>query len=407
VRRRLIAYSARFAALGFGLLLAELLFRLAGVAYPAWDRPTKGLREWGVPHAEGWAVGETRMYVKLNAEGARDVDHGVAKPADAFRIVVVGDSYAAAFEVEMEEAFWSVMERELATCPALAGRAVEAINISKRGYGTVEELLALRHFGFKYDPDYVVLAFLTGNDFRNNSKALKSGDRPYLVRDGDTLVLDESYAESAKFKRWTGWQGDLWYGLLRHSRFLQVARHARRQIKSILDAGDSAEIVEGGQLGLDDAIYLETDDPAWTSAWQTTEDAIRLMRNDVRSSGSEFFLMTLSNGIQVNPDRTKRDAYEARIGADDLLRPDRRLEVFAAGEQIPSLMMAPALLRWAESNDTCVHGFREPWLCQGHWNAQGHRVAGEELARALCDRVSVSRERNDVDTNPEPDASRP
>lgn len=387
MRSRFIAFGGRFVALGFGLLVAELLLRLAGVSYPAWDRPTKGLREWGVPHAEGWAVGETHVYVRLNAEGIRDVDHVVAKPLDTYRVLVVGDSYAAAFEVELEEAFWSVMERSLATCPALGDRNVEVINISKRGYGTVEELLALRQFGFKYDPDHVVLAFLTGNDFRNNSRALKAADRPYFDRDEDSLRLDESYAESAKFKRWTGWQGDLWYGLLRHSRFLQSIREARRQIKAILARNDTQAAIEGGQLGLDDAIYLEMDDPAWRSAWQTTEDVIRLMRDEVHASGSEFMLMTLSNGIQVHPDRSERDAYAARIGSTDLLLPDRKLARFAEREQIPSLMMAPVLRRWAEKNETCVHGFQEPWLCQGHWNVDGHRVAGQELARALCDRI--------------------
>lgn len=387
MQSRVTIYGARFAALALGLLVVELFLRLAGVSYPTWHRPTEGLPEWGVPHAEGWAVGETRMYVKLNAEGIRDVDHAVAKPAEAFRIVVVGDSYAAAFEVEMKEAFWSVMERELARCPALRARTVEVINISKRGYGTVEELLALRRFGFKYDPDYVVLAFLTGNDFRNNSRALKASARPYFDRDGESLRLDESYAESAGFRRWTGWQGDLWYGLLRHSRFLQTIRQARRQIKAILDARETKAAIEGGPLGQDDEIYLDTNDPAWHSAWQTTEDVIRLMRDEVHASGSEFMLMTLSNGIQVNPNRSERDAYAARIGSNDLFLPDRRLSEFAASELIPSLMMAPILRRWAEANEACVHGFQEPWLCQGHWNVDGHRVAGQELARALCNRI--------------------
>ncbi len=384
MRKRFLTYGARFAALALGLLLAELILRVGGVAYPTWTRPTPGLREWGVPRAEGWAVNETRVYVRLNNEGIHDVDHAVEKQSDAFRIVVVGDSYAAAFEVERKQAFWSVMERELKRCAPLANHRVEAINISNRGFGTIEELLALRRFGFKYQPDYVVLAFLTGNDFRNNSKALKMSKRPYFYRDGDTLRLDESYAESASFVRWTGWQGDLWYGLVRHSRFLQSIRHVRRQIKTILEARNVKAAVEGGQLGLDDEIYLETIEPAWQSAWQSTEDVIRLMRDEVRSSGSEFLLMTLSNGVQVDPDRAKRSAYASRIGATDLFLPDRRMAEFAEREGISSLMLAPALRRWAEENDTCVHGFEGPSWCQGHWNADGHRIAGQELARTLC-----------------------
>jgi len=63
--------------IAFGILVAELMLRLAGVSYPAFHREVEGLREWGIPHAEGWATGETRNWVKLNAEGARDRDHAV------------------------------------------------------------------------------------------------------------------------------------------------------------------------------------------------------------------------------------------------------------------------------------------------------------------------------------------
>jgi hypothetical protein len=339
------------------------------------------------------------MYVKLNAEGARDRDHAVEKDEQAFRVVVVGDSYAAGFEVELEQTFWSVMERELEACPALDGRSPEVINISKRGYGSAEELLALRQFGFKYAPDWVVLAFLTDNDFRNNSRALKDSNRPYFVREGGALVLDESYADSASFRRWSGWQGDLWYGVLRHSRLAQLIRHTRRQIKVFAemaalqeaaeargDAGEHGE-GEGGRIGLDDEIYLDPTDPAWRLAWQATEDIIVLMRDEVVEAGASFLLMTLSNAIQVNPAPQVRSAYEERIGSTDLLLPDRRLEAFAADARIPMLSVAAELRAWAEANDTCVHGFQEPWLRQGHWNVEGHRLAGEALARDLCARL--------------------
>jgi hypothetical protein len=387
------------ASIGLALLFIEVLLRLASIAYPAFDRPTKGLREWGVPHAEGWATGEVSTWVRLNAEGARDRDHTEAKPANTIRIVVVGDSYAAAFQVAMRDTFWAVAERELGDCPGLGERTVEMINISKNGYGTTEELLALRRFGWKYEPDWVVLAFLTGNDFRNNSKALKDSDRPYFVLDegSDELRLDDSYAQKKSFERWTGWPGDLWYGSVRASRILQLARHLRRQIKVRIEmANETAERApneertEGTELGLDEAVYLEPRDPAWQSAWQTTEAVIRLMHRETRVAGADFLLMTLSNAIQVNPDAALRDAYAERIGATDLFLPDRRLRRLGDAAHFPVLTLAPMLRAWAEERETCVHGFDDPWICQGHWNEHGHRVAGEQLARRLCQEMTAS-----------------
>lgn len=372
-------------ALLLGLLLVEGLLRLAQVAYPAFDRPTPGLRQWGIPKAEGWAVGETRTWVKLNAQGARDVDHEIAKPQDTLRIVVVGDSYTDAFEVEREQAFPAVAERRLGECPALGGRSVEMINLGRRGYGTTEELLALRRFGFVYDPDWVVLAFLTGNDFRNNARALRDSDRPYHVYDGEgTLVLDESYMESADFRRRTGWRGDLWYGLLDRSRLFQLLRHLARRIEGLIESAAREPEGAGFEPGLDDRVYLEPDDPAWRSAWRVTEGVIRKMHDEVRAHDARFLLLTLSNAIQVHPDRELRERHRRRVGAKDLFYPDRRLRAFAKEEGIEALVLAPELREWTERNETCIHGFEGPWLCRGHWNALGHRLAGERLAERLC-----------------------
>lgn len=377
--------GARALALLLGLLLVEGLLRLAQVAYPAFERPAPGLWQWGVPNAEGWAVGETRTWVKLNAQGARDVDHEIAKPEDTLRIVVVGDSYTDAFEVEREQAFPAVAERRLTECPALAGRSVEIINLGRRGYGTTEELLALRRFGFAYDPDWVVLAFLTGNDFRNNSRALRDSDRPYHVYDADDrLVLDESYLDSADFQRWTGWRGDLWYGLLDRSRLVQLLRHISRRIEGLIESAARESEGDHFEPGLDHQVYLEPEDEAWRSAWRVTEGVIRKMHQEVREHGARFLLVTLSNAIQVHPDAELRERHRRQIGATDLFYPDRRLRSFAEQAGIEALVLAPELREWAERNETCVHGFQEPWLCRGHWNALGHRLAGERLAERIC-----------------------
>ena len=84
--------------------------------------------------------------------------------------------------------------------------------------------------------------------------------------------------------------------------------------------------------------------------------------------------------------------FLSRLTGDptDLFLPDRRMHAWAAGEGIESFALAPELRRWAEANDTCVHGFGAPYECQGHWNETGHRLAGEALARELCARISDS-----------------
>ena len=126
----------------------------------------------------------------------RDREHDIAKPPGVLRVAVLGDSYAEAMQLPMAQAFWAVLERELAGCGALDGRPVEVINFGVSGYGTAQELLTLRHDAWRYDPDLVVLAFLTGNDVRNNSRGLDGDpDRPYFVERDGRLVPDEGFRE--------------------------------------------------------------------------------------------------------------------------------------------------------------------------------------------------------------------
>src|SRR5438445_13415775 len=70
----------------------------------------------------------------------------------------------------------------------------EIINFGVSGYGTAQELQILRHRVWAYSPDMILLAFLTGNDIRNNSRALERDDRiPYFVHQGKDLVLDDRF----------------------------------------------------------------------------------------------------------------------------------------------------------------------------------------------------------------------
>ena len=104
-----------------GVLLAEVGLRVMGFrlgtdsAFQA--DPWCGVRH--VPGYRGWHTREGRSWIEINSHGCRDRPRTVAKPAGTFRIAVLGDSYAEAFQVDLDKTFWSVMEEQIAR--ALAG----------------------------------------------------------------------------------------------------------------------------------------------------------------------------------------------------------------------------------------------------------------------------------------------
>ena len=104
---------------------------------------------------------------------------------------MLGDSYAEALQVPIEETFWTLLPQHLARCGFAPGKQIEAINFGVSGYGTAQELLTLRHRAWDYAPDLVLVPFFPGNDVRNNSKALEPDKlRPFLGCLREALQLE-------------------------------------------------------------------------------------------------------------------------------------------------------------------------------------------------------------------------
>src|ERR1044071_5818088 len=142
-------------SLAVGLLIFEICLRAVGFTYPIFYEPDASRGYALRPGMQGWYRKEGEAFVRINSDGLRDREHTKEKPPETFRIAVVGDSYAEAFQVAQGAAFWSVMERRLQDCPSLGGRRVEVINFGVSGYGTAQELITLRERVWEYSPDVV------------------------------------------------------------------------------------------------------------------------------------------------------------------------------------------------------------------------------------------------------------
>ncbi len=375
------------------LAAAEAALRITGVSYPQWYIEDADLGGALRPGAQGRFDKEGRSWVEINSAGMRDRDHSVAKPPGVFRIAVLGDSFAEAMQVDRKQAFWAVLERRLRGCPALGGREPEVLNFGVSGYGTAQELITLRTRVWRYDPDLVLLAFFSGNDVRNNSRALNRGEQaPYFVLKDGRLVLDDSFRENLASLKAGGAARSLRSLLAaarNHLRLLQLFTQARvaveRRGDNLREAGSrGAGTVAGEEPGIDDEVFSPPRDERWRDAWSVTEALIVEMSNEVRAHGRQFRVVTLSTGIQVYPEPAVRRRFAEHVGSADLFYPDRRVAALCARERIPVITLAPAMAEWAEANGTFLHGFANAAMGFGHWNAAGNALAGELIAGQLC-----------------------
>lgn len=383
--------------LGVGLALAEVALRAVDFSY-YWSssRRPDPQRGWAPPPgAEGWQRFEGRALVRINQAGMRDQLRPVQKAPGIFRIAVLGDSFAEAVQVPIEQTFWFLLQDKLAGCDPYQGRKVEVLNFGVSGYSTAQELLTLRHRVWPYRPDLVLLAFFHGNDVVENSPALDRDPlRPYFVYRGDELVLDESYRQSTSYRLRTAWPGRLGFSLLDHSRLLQAVDRATDLLGmwySQWQAQREPVAARPKEPGVDTRVYQVPQDPRWQEAWRVTEGLIRKMHEEVNAHGAQFLVVTLSTGAQVHPDPWFREQFEGRLGVADLFYPDRRIHELGKRTGFRVINLAPGMQRLATVFGAWWHGFENSQPGIGHWNSAGHQVAATSIAEMLCGRETASK----------------
>ncbi len=376
------------------LAFAEVALRITGLGRPGlyvYD----AFRGWGLrPNAREWRGREGGSFVEVNRWGFRGPDRSIIKPPGAYRIAVLGDSFTEANQVDYAQTFCAVTERELRACQALSGRDVQVLDFAVDSYGTAQELITLEHQAEPFAPDAVVLAVFTGNDIRNNSVALE-GDRcrPFYVFKNGELEPGGPFIDSPSFRRGCRLRFESRrFAVLNvigsaHGVIMRVRRWFRRGPDSL----KPARVTDGAEeRGLDFAVYKPPASPVWQNAWKVTDGLLELANAETRRMGSRFFVLTLATPIQDTPDPAVLERIERRLGVPDLFYPDRHIKELGERDGFPVLNLAPTLERYAQTHHVYLHGFPNTRPGIGHWNAEGHRVAGELIANWLCENLTAS-----------------
>lgn len=384
-RVRTIAIGISSILLSFGLciLLLEIGLAIAQVNTKADSQFVPGIGAMHIPHAyyrntkEGFSEGY------FNSHGFRDYERSYAKPSDTFRILVLGDSFVEALQVPLENSFPALLEKKLNENHPLP--KFEVLNLGQSGFGTADEYLRYLNFGVKYDPDIVILAFLTGNDFRNNSRFLNVEEvGPYYVFDKDeNLVLDrtliDQYEKSLTLPQRV-------FQFIKRKSYLVNFISERLYLLSFQSRHLAFEhLGSGGALGeLEDTnIYSPVMSDRWKEALAITEALLSKFKNTIEENGQRFVLITLSNADQLDPEAQVH--LKKAFGIPfDFEQPDRIIEKFATRERIPYLKLMPVFRDYHVRTGKTLHGFggRE----SGHWNETGHWLAAKKIFEFLTEK---------------------
>lgn len=195
----LFVHIGRFAGQALVILVITVAVGEAAARWILDIRPlTPGDLVWDHHPWRGWAhrPGAEDTFVKLaarqriqiNSQGLREREIPHGREPGVARVLVLGDSNVAGFEVGLADVWTRVAEASLRD----QGVAVEFINAGTRGYGTDQSLLFLMDEGIKYSPD-LVLYFWNDNDLGDNVTVHRPfrlyGKGYYDLDDNGSLVL--------------------------------------------------------------------------------------------------------------------------------------------------------------------------------------------------------------------------
>jgi hypothetical protein len=369
-RKRTPSWQARLALVVVGLLLPllllEVVLRVAGAILPG-DYQTVSFAE---AHPEfgrrnkpgaGWKkTSEFTSWIEINSKGLRGAEIDYPKPAGEYRILVVGDSFTFAEQVNQQETFTQRLEDRLNA--ESSGPHYRVLNAGSNGWATANEAVYLTKEGVRFRPDLVIVALYVGNDVSDNYR------RVATVQNAVEADLALRGADSFDGPR----------RLLRKS-----------ELYSVFESGVLAKLPwwQGNGGGDDDDRRPPRAPSEAQEAWTITERLLDRMRDVSASQGARFMVMAIPTALEVaqrggsgvkETDEEDDDQDESggeKPGFEDM---HGTLGEIVARANLTSLdLLTP--FRRADNRTKERLYYRQ----NAHWTAAGHAVATDELYEFL------------------------
>ena len=386
--------------IALALLVLEAGVRLVSVAPPVepmpslWE-PHPYLGWYHVPNSGGlWysEYGEYQADVRINARGLRDREIGYDNPSDAYRILVLGDSFAEGLQVTLEETFVKQLETRLAD----GDRPVEVINGGVSGWGTDQEAIFFAVEGFRYQPELVLLLVFARNDIVNNYGPLEVArmeavQKPFFrLEEGELVVPPFPFEPPAEtesrpvpllgFSDWLRVRSSLYRLIMPYLRDIPVTRRALGPIGLL--GGLGVAMADEPDLAVTFKVYLSNPSPEWDEAWELTDALIRRLDEEVKSQGAQLVVVGISA-----PEQVYADLWAATFGTDSQFQethwdpeaPNRRLAAILDEADILHLDLMPVFQDAAARPEMPHLFFRHDF----HWSAAGHALAAQAVESYL------------------------
>ncbi len=337
---------------------AELLLRLF---YPQQLAVWYTTRDGMVIHPPNTTVYLTKFdqKVRFNSFGMRDREHTIEKAAGTFRILLLGDSFMEALQVSFEESFPHLLEERLQEA---LHQPVEVINAAVSGWGTDAQLTYLEGYGYKFQPDLILVAMTIHNDVLDNM-----AEQFHILADGKPL---EKPIQKMPFKE---------YALLKIKDFLASHSHLTQLLRKFKYRKTLPQAAKQLDYHLLQLVHKDNT-PRLNLGWEFTYQLFQSIQETGRTLGAETVVFLIPLSIQLYEEALTNflNIYEVSRDQIVLQKPQQMMQKFGKEAGIEIIDLWPAFYEWTKgAQKNSLH------VSDGHWNPQGHRIAADVVAQEL------------------------
>jgi hypothetical protein len=330
------------------------------------------------------------MAVRINEQGFRNRPIAVSKPADVYRILVLGDSYVFGWGLQQTQTFSALLEARL---NQTGSRNYEVINAGVPRYGTAQEWLLYKRWVKHLDPDLVILSFYVGNDILDNL-CENEDDLAYPnTRPSFTVVSDKLVPKSNGISLSAV---DAWRAAQEPSRWSLSNLHAWILVRECLQGivVNSPAMVKGSaRFGMHFKFRQPSMIRSWYRSdtakrgWEITQALLDALLKETRQQQNSLVLLILPSREQTVGSYTEL-VKTLGGGGQEILdfvetpdRPQRLLAGWAANRQVQVVDPLNPLKQAASSGTILVD--------DGHLNHRGNEVVADQIYRLLVTRDSA------------------
>jgi lysophospholipase L1-like esterase len=341
----------------------------------SWAEPDSLIGYKFTPNSDYWFNKENNHPIsgKINKYGWRDKNWSIEKPADTFRIAVLGDSYVEAMQVESPSTFIMLTENKLNKNNK---NKFELMNFGISGATQTEELLILKNHVTNFSPDMVILFFFPGNDIADiDRETAGEKNRPFFsVSENGGLLLDASFQNSKAFriKSKINW-------IKQHSILVSLFSerfNAYQLTKRMMKIKERKISIQKIPEYL--SLCTKNPDAEYFKNYDLNKKLMKAAAEFCKARNIRFLLVSIATDAYIGENIRKYKDLDPSFNANFF---DDDLNGYAQSLNVEYLGLQRTFNRFFENHRTFLHWDQKGDL--GHWNYDGHKLVADALANKL------------------------